>query len=166
MELENAAAFEALMGEKVPGRQIGSGELEEGDCVALEVNLAWYPRLRLELSKDYYWAEYWFGEDNYRHLDTFSVTRRIAGHDLDGEGRGCSPADEQELISVLSDRPWVCLDQTNGAILACLLFYPDGETDIVLTDTWYSLETYSSAMKSERLSASSSESSAMSNVVR
>ena len=140
MEDEQADAFEALIGEKSQGTLLSSGELEEGGCIALEVNLAWYPRLRLELRKDYHWAEYWFGEDNYIHLDPSTAIRYIAGHDLDGEGRGCEPHSERELVNVLTDRTWQYLGDTGEFIRACLQFYRDGETDIILPDTWYSMQ--------------------------
>ncbi len=140
MSGENANAMEALIGAKIPDQILASGELGSGESVALEVNLAWYPRLRLELTQDYYWGEYWFGQENWNPGMEPDTRRYVTGHDLDGEGRGCSPLTEEELMNVLSDRPWLLTDDTGQDILACLLFYADGRADIILRDTWYSLQ--------------------------
>ena len=70
-------------------------------------------------------------------LDT---PRYVTGHDLDGEGRGCTPLNEDELMNVLSGSPWLLTDGTDQDILACLQIYKDGRADIVLPDTWYSLQ--------------------------
>lgn len=137
---ENASAMEALIGAKLPRLVLASGELELGESVALEVNLAWYPRLRLELTRDYYWGEYWFGQDNWNPAMELDTRRHVTGHDLDGEGRGCTPLSDGELTSVLTGSPWLLTDDRGQDILACLLFYPDGEADIILRDTWYAMQ--------------------------
>ena len=43
-------------------------------------------------------------------------------------------------MNVLSGSPWLLTDERDEDILACLQFYADGRADIVLTDTWYSLQ--------------------------
>ena len=136
----NAEAMEALIGAKIPDQVLFTGTMNTNESVALEVNLAWYPRLRLELTKDYSWGEYWFGQDNWNSAMESDTPRYVTGHDLDGEGRGCTPLNETELMNVLSGQPWLLVDDTGRDILACLQIYADGKADIVLTETWYSLQ--------------------------
>ena len=136
---EHANAMDALIGAKLPNLVLCSGELNAGDSIALEVNLAWYPRLRLELTQDYYWGEYWFGQENWNPSMELDTRRYVTGHDLDGEGRGCTPLNEAELMNVLTGSPWLLTDDRGKDILACLLFEEDGKMDIILMDTWYSL---------------------------
>lgn len=136
---ENASAMEALIGAKLPNQVLSSGGLDYGESVALEVNLAWYPRLRLELTKDYYWGEYWFGQENWNPGMEPDTRRYVTGHDLDGEGRGCTPLSEEELVNVLTGPCWLLTDDADSDILACLQVFGDGETDIILRETWYSM---------------------------
>lgn len=139
MSGENAGAMEALIGAKLPDRVLSSGTLDQNESVALEVNLAWYPRLRLELTREYAWGEYWFGQENWNPVMELDTPRYVTGHDLDGEGRGCTPLSEEELVNVLTGPCWMLTDETDSDILACLQFMGDSEADIILRETWYSM---------------------------
>ena len=123
MDSDKAEAMEAVMGVKIPDQELCSGVLDAGETIALEVNLAWYPRLRLSLSKDWYWGEYWFGQENWNPSLDIGATRYVTGHDLDGEHRGCWPMDDGELRAVLADGPWIWQGVlANDGAVACLEF--------------------------------------------
>ncbi len=111
----------AVYGIGQPGEYLASGVLDEGESFAIYVNQPWHPSIRVTATKDAYWGEYWFGEDNWLHLDD-SVTRYITGHDLAGEGRGCEPETEEQLVNFLTDGAWAYLDEETGEILASVRF--------------------------------------------
>ena len=109
-------------GLQLPDRNLYSGVLKEGESLALWVNRAWHPRLRLMATLGNFYGEYWFGEENGLHLDE-DLPSWLTGHDLAAEGRGCESADEAELVSFLADGPWAWLDEQSGRPLAAVRFY-------------------------------------------
>ena len=108
-------------GLRIPDKNLTSGVLNKGESVALWTNRPWTPRIRLTASKGAYFGEYVFGEDNWLYLDD-SVPRSVIGHDLAGEGKGCEPKSEVDLVSFLSDGAWEYKDEETGETLAGLLF--------------------------------------------
>ena len=126
----------APLGEKdavLPGDCIASGVLDAGDSVALHVSRPWYPEVRITASSGPFWGEYVFGQDNGLALDD-SVLRYITGHDLDGEGKGCSPETEDELARFLTDGTWLWLDEESGSVKAAVRFPDFWEMDITTVD--------------------------------
>ena len=120
----------------VPGLPISSGILYEGESIALYVNKPWYPEVRVTASMDTYWGSYVFGEDNWLHLDD-GVLRYVTSHDLEGEGRGCSPANEAELARFLTDGTWVYYDPDSMELLATVEFPDFREMEITTVDAAY-----------------------------
>lgn len=105
----------------IPTDIVDYGILYEGESVAVYVNRPWYPTLRISATKDgAYYGEFWVGEDNALHLEDY-VPRYIVGHDLQGEGRGCEPATEEQLVNFLSDGDW-CVYDEEGEITAVVSF--------------------------------------------
>jgi len=110
-----------LYGVPVPGDNIASGVLREGERFAVYTNQPWHPALLLTATKDAFWGQYSFGEDNWLHLDD-TAHRYITGHDLQGEGRGCEPETLEQTARFLMDGSWVCYDEA-GAPAAVVDFY-------------------------------------------
>ena len=120
----------------LPGENICSRVLRAGEGFALYVNQPWHPGVLLTATKDAYWGQYIFGEDNGLHLDN-SVPRYVTGHDLQGEGRGCAPETEAQLARFLRDDTWAALDQTTGEFYATLQFTGEGELWLGTGETSY-----------------------------
>ena len=110
-----------LYGVFVPGENISSGVLNQGESFAVYVNQPWHPSVQLVANKDAFWGEYLFGEDNWLHFDN-TVTRYVTGHDLQGEGRGCRPANEAQLARFLMDGDWLYMDEESGSYSAAVSF--------------------------------------------
>ena len=125
-----------LYGVFVPGDNITSGVLNDGESFAIYINQPWSPDVRLTATKDEYWGEYAFGEDNWLGFDN-SVRRYVTGHDLQGEGRGCYPEDESQMSRFLADGSWVYLDEDTGAVTASLRFYGYNSLTITTADESY-----------------------------
>ncbi|MBQ8935391.1 MAG: hypothetical protein IJ049_03190, partial [Oscillospiraceae bacterium] len=125
-----------LYGVFVPGDNITSGVLNDGESFAIYINQPWSPDVRLTATKDEYWGEYAFGEDNWLGFDN-SVRRYVTGHDLQGEGRGCYPEDESQMSRFLADGSWVYLDEDPGAVTASLRFYGYNSLTITTADESY-----------------------------
>ena len=125
-------------GTDIPGENITSGVLDTGESFALYVGQPWHPAVLLTAAKDDFWGEYAFGEDNWLHLDN-SVVRYVTGHDLQGEGRGCSPADEHQMARFLMDGDWVYRDEATGAVLAVLRFEDYQWLSVMTRDEAYSV---------------------------
>ncbi len=105
----------------IPDHTLEYGILYEGESVAMYINRPWYPTLRISAVKNgIYYGEYWVGEDNGLHLD-WSIPRYIVGHDLQGEGRGCEPLNEAQLVNFLQDGDW-CVYDEEGEITAVVSF--------------------------------------------
>ena len=123
---------------QIPDLNLCSGVLNEGQSFAVWVNQAWHPRIRLMATQGSYYGEYWFGEENWLHLDN-AQARWLTGHDLDSEGRGCSYRTEAELAAFLADGSWAWLDPTTGELLAAVRFF-DYRTMLVQSpDTYYQI---------------------------
>ncbi|MBQ7566880.1 MAG: hypothetical protein IJT18_07150 [Oscillospiraceae bacterium] len=104
-----------------PTRELNTWTLNEGERIALNVNLPWHPSLRLTAVKDDLRGSYIFGEDNWLHFD-FDVPRYIMGHDLVGEGLGAEPKNETELVNFLSYGDWVCFDESTHTPIGAVEF--------------------------------------------
>lgn len=114
----------------IPDHTIEYGILYEGESVAIYINRPWYPTLRISATKDgVYYGDFWVGEDNYLHLED-DVPRYIMGHDLDGEGRGAHPANEEALVNFLRDGNWCVYDDSTGEVVAVVSFVNYREMDI------------------------------------
>ena len=116
---------------QIPDQNLTSGLLGKGESLALWVNRAWHPRLRLMATLGNYYGEYWFGEENGLHLDK-DLPTWLTGHDLDSEGRGCDFGSEADLVNFLADGPWAWLDPETGELLAAVRFF-DYRTMLVET---------------------------------
>ena len=137
-----------LYGVRVPGANLASGVLNAGECFAIYVNQPWHPDIRVMATKDAYWGEYYFGEDNWLHFDD-AVIRYVTGHDLDGEGRGCDPQNEAQLARFLMDGTWAWFDGT-GAFRAAVSFDSYRQVSIMTLDESYPIflsyaQTYTGA---------------------
>lgn len=130
-ETEAEEAFDQFLGLLTPDELLYSRRMDRGEQIALWVNEAWYPRLRLSAVKDAFYGEYWFGEDNWLHLEE-TAPRWIIGHDLQGEGRGCQPANETQLRNFLADGAWGYLDPDTGTLTAAVML-TDNDEMVVLT---------------------------------
>ena len=107
---------------QIPDINLCSGVLNRGQCFAVWVNQAWHPRIRLMATMGSFYGEYWFGEENWLHLDS-DLDRWLIGHDLSAEGRGCEPRDEADLVNFLADGPWAWINPDTGKLLASVRFY-------------------------------------------
>lgn len=121
----------------IPGDNITSGVLAEGETFALYVNQPWYPEVRIMASKDAYWGEYWFGQDNWRHFEP-DVFRYVTGHDLTGEGRGCAPKTEEDLVNFLMDGTWAYMNEA-GEVTTVLRFRDYRMADMESEEEYYTL---------------------------
>ena len=106
----------------IPGDCVDSGVLRKGQSAAVRTNQPWYAEMRLSATCGALYADYVFGQDNWKHL-LFEDERRLVGHDLAGEGRGCTPKTEEELACFLSDGSWALLDPSTGKPLAAAIFH-------------------------------------------
>ena len=106
----------------IPGDCVDSGVLRKGQSAAVRTNQPWYAEMRLSAACGALYADYVFGQDNWKHL-LFEDERRLVGHDLAGEGRGCTPKTEEELACFLSDGSWALLDPSTGKPLAAAIFH-------------------------------------------
>ena len=106
----------------IPGDYIASGVLQKGESAAVRTNQPWHAEMRLSASCGSHYASFIFGEDNWKHLLNDDA-RRLIGHDLAGEGRGCAPATEEELSAFLRDGRWALLDRDTGALAAVADFH-------------------------------------------
>ncbi len=121
---------------RVPGESLDSGVLNEGECFAVYVNQPWHPEIRIMATRDSYWGEYCFGEDNGLSLEDGDL-RYVTGHDLQGEGRGADAADETGLYRFLSDGDWIYFDPNTGAAVAALSFHDYREVSLQTGDGWW-----------------------------
>ena len=106
----------------IPGDYVASGVLMKGQSAAVRTNQPWYAEMRLSATCGALYADYVFGQDNWKHLLNEDA-RRLVGHDLAGEGRGCTPATEEELSCFLMDGNWAMLDPATGEPVAAAIFH-------------------------------------------
>lgn len=105
----------------IPGDYVAGGVLNRGESAALYTNQPWHAEMRLTAAVGNRYASYVFGGDNWKHLN-YADERRIIGHDLAGEGRGCAPQTEEELSAFLRDGNWALLDKSSGELVAAVQF--------------------------------------------
>ena len=106
----------------VPGDHVASGVLQKGESAAVRTNQPWHTSMRLSAARGALYAEYVFGQDNWKHLLN-EDERRLIGHDFAAEGRGCSPATETELSNFLTDGNWGLFDHRTGELIGAAQFY-------------------------------------------
>ena len=123
---------------RIPGDNICSGVLQKGESVAVWVNTPWYPRIRVMATKDLYYGEFWFGEDNWLHLDP-AEPRYVTGHDWDGEGKGCGYETETELANFLMNGVWVYLDPETCEVTAGVHFLDYRGMEIFDGENFYAI---------------------------
>lgn len=121
-ESEREVLLSQSYGIRIADENLFSGILDRGESIAVWVNQPWHPCIRLLATRDAYYGEYWFGEENGLHLDR-AAPRYVTGHDLNSEGRGCGYRNETELVNFLMDGPWVFLDPKTGEVLAGVRFF-------------------------------------------
>ena len=106
----------------IPGDYVDSGVLNRGESAVIYTNQPWHAETRVTASRGSHYADYVFGQDNWKHL-LYSDERILIGHDLAGEGRGCSPQTEEELSNFLTDGNWALLDGESGEPVARVQFH-------------------------------------------
>ena len=122
-------------GIRIPDLGLGKAVLMEGESAMLRVSLPQEPRIRVAATKDGYFGEYWFGEDSRLKLvdeEGVPKQRYVIGHDLEGEGRGCSYGDEAGLTSFL-EGGWVMFDEATGEPTGGVVF-SDHRTMWIITE--------------------------------
>ncbi|MBR1470552.1 MAG: hypothetical protein IJ600_02785 [Lachnospiraceae bacterium] len=122
----------------LPGDNLYSTTLNAGESVAVKVNLPWNPRIHLTAASGNYYGEYFFGEDNWRHLETDTAplpTTLVIGHDFDAEGRGTNPRNNLQFLNMFAGN-WVTVDD-NGEPTALVSF--DDVLTITDMDNYYVL---------------------------
>ncbi len=105
----------------IPGDYVASGVLNKNESVALRTNQPWHAEMRLTATLGSHYASHVFGQDNWKHLN-YGDARRLVGHDLAGEGRGCAPDTEEELSAFLRDGNWALCDHS-GRLVASVKFH-------------------------------------------
>jgi len=121
-ETEREVLLSQSYGLRIADENLFSGVLDRGESFAVWVNQPWHPCIRLLATRDSYYGEYWFGEENGLHLES-TAPRYVTGHELDSEGRGCGCRNETELVNFLMDGPWAYLDPKTGELLAGVRFF-------------------------------------------
>ena len=140
------------MGAAEPNELLGEYEMAAGETLAVRVLMTWYPYLRISASRGCLWGDYWFGSDNYLHLDDVGdqeiglpPQHWIMGHDLDGEGRGANPWSEVDLVNFLTDADsydnWFWYNES-GELSAMLRFRDYRTLDIIALEEGYELFLY------------------------
>ena len=120
----------------IPGDYVASGVLNAGESAALYTNQPWHAAVRLTATSGDHYASYIFGEDNWMHLN-YNDVRRLVGHDLAGEGRGCSPTTEEELSAFLCDGDWALFDKDSGELAAAVRFFNYRSMTFTGFETWF-----------------------------
>ncbi len=102
----------------LPGERLYSATLNKGESFAIRVNMAWTPDIHLSASRGSFEAEYWFGEDNWRHNEKEDGTpagRKIIGFDRDALGCGTGPENVIQFFNML-EGSWLYLDENDKPV--------------------------------------------------
>ena len=116
----------------LPGEELYTACLNAGDSIGIYTNLPWNPRIHMSVNSQGFEAEYWFGEDNWRHnYDEFGIQDGvpIVGHNRQAEGYGIQPQNRLEFLNMLKgnwivfndkdDLPYrLYFDENSGCVLA------------------------------------------------
>ena len=104
------------------------GDLDVGECVAIQVNRPWYPSYVLSASMGRYSLVFPF--QARRVDDPEGDMLFLFGHDLNAEARGTEYYSEKQLRSFLADGIWVWRNEATGEYEACIRFNKSGEVDL------------------------------------
>ena len=125
----------------LPGQELYQTVLDRGESVAVRVNLPWNPRIHLSVDSGNFYGEYFFGQDNYRHLWTEErpmPDMLVIGHDFVAEGRGPKPQNNIQFFRMM-DGDWIWFDQ-NGEPAAVLSYqFNPGQLVIRTGENYYEL---------------------------
>ncbi|MBP3217863.1 MAG: hypothetical protein J6M46_05775 [Lachnospiraceae bacterium] len=119
-----------------PDRSLADFTLNQGECAVLNINMPWYPVIRISASCGSLYGDYLFGSDNWKHMedaDGIPLQRYITGHDLSAEGRGPYWRNEAELARFLEGN-WLCENEETGEILAVMTVRDYRMADILIMD--------------------------------
>ena len=109
---------------RVPTIHLDGAVLDRGEKLAVKVNRAWYPDIRVAAQKDGLWGEFWFDEENGLHLWDEEGNRYpayILGHDDSAEGWGPDYESEEGLANFLCGN-WIYYNEAGDAIEAVFTF--------------------------------------------
>ena len=106
----------------LPGEEVYSTTLNRGESIAVHTNLPWNPSIHLSANSGDFYGEYWFGEDNWRHLMTEErplPTTPVVGHDDVAEGHGPDPQNNIQFFRMM-EGSWIYYDKsgTPAAVLS------------------------------------------------
>ena len=125
----------------LPGQELYQTVLDRGESVAVRVNLPWNPRIHLSVDSGNFYGEYFFGQDNWRHLWTEErpmPDMPVIGHDFVAEGRGPEPQNNIQFFRMM-DGDWIWFDQ-NGKPAAVLSYqFNPGQMVIRTEENYYEL---------------------------
>ncbi|MBO6299347.1 MAG: hypothetical protein J6N53_10935, partial [Lachnospiraceae bacterium] len=125
----------------LPGQELYQTVLDRGESVAVRVNLPWNPRIHLSVDSGNFYGEYFFGQDNWRHLWTEErpmPDMLVVGHDFVAEGRGPEPQNNIQFLRML-EGDWICFDK-NGDPAAVLSYqFNPGQLVIRTGENYYEL---------------------------
>ena len=125
---------------RLPLIHLADASLDRGESVAVWVNLAWYPSLRVAAAWGDYFGELYFDEHNGLHLwdENGRLPDYILGHDDDAEGRGPNCGWEEELANFL-DGHWVYFNEAGDAVKAVFSFYHYRTLGISIGERYYEI---------------------------
>ncbi len=137
------------MGAAEPNERQGEFRLHYGETLAVRVQQTWYPYQRLSAVCGNLWGDYWFGSDNYLHLDEVGdqeiglpPQHWIMGHDYYGEGRSAYFWSEEGLVNFLKEQEtndaWLWHD-ADGEVAAMLVFHDYRSLTVVTPDNGYEI---------------------------
>ena len=124
----------------VPGDRLYSTTLNKGENFAIRVTMAWTPVIHLGASRDGFEAEYWFGEDNWRHnekADGTPASHPVIGYDRDAMGCGLDPQNVIQFFNML-DGSWLYVD--DNAQPAGFIRFTGYGNDIMISNLEESVE--------------------------
>ena len=123
----------------LPGEELYTVCLDAGASIGINTNLPWNPRIHMRVESQGFEAEYWFGEDNWRHnYNEFGIQDGvlIVGHNKQAEGRGLQPQNTIQFLNMLNGG-WILYDK-HGEVHYTFGFN-EGDLEIKSGDEYFEL---------------------------
>ena len=125
----------------LPDQELYQTVLDRGESVAVRVNLPWNPRIHLSVDSGHFYGEYFFGQDNWRHLESEKrpmPDMLVVGHDFVAEGRGPAPQNNIQFFRML-EGDWICFDDKGNPAAVLSYHFNPGQIVIQTEDNYYEL---------------------------